>query len=510
MSQQLILEALGITKRFPGVIALDGVDFRLRPGEIHALMGENGAGKSTLIKVLTGLYSPDGGRILLRGNPIHCKTPSQAQAVGISTVYQEVNLVPELSVAENLYLGRQPTRWGIKICWRNLQEKARAAMARLDLALDVNRAVSSYSIAIQQMVAIARAVDVRARVLILDEPTSSLDAKEVASLFAVMSRLKTQGLGLVFVTHFLDQVYQVSDRITVLRNGKLAGEFKTAELPRMGLISQMIGRDASTLQHHPQADRAAAAGDAVVSARGLARSGSISPFDLDVRGGEIVGLAGLLGSGRSECARLLFGAERADRGQISFHGRPVSLHKPRQAIAHGVGFCGEDRKVDGIIPDLSVRENIALALQGRRGWLWKIPRRRQDELARRFIQILRIAARDAQMPIKLLSGGNQQKALLARWLATDPQLLILDEPTRGIDVGAKFEIATLLEDLCRKGMGLLFISSELEEVARLSHRVLVLRDRQVIGALEGKQISEHAILSMIAATDPPASEAAHE
>jgi simple sugar transport system ATP-binding protein len=507
-----ILSAVGITKRFPGVVALDGVDFSLRPGEVHALMGENGAGKSTLIKVLTGLYPPDGGQIFLSGKAIHCKTPLAAQAAGISTVYQEVNLIPQLSVAENLYLGRQPKIAGIKIRWRLLHEKARHAMKRLQIDLDVKKPLASYSIAIQQMVAIARAVDVRAKALILDEPTSSLDSREVASLFAVMSRLKAGGLGIVFVTHFLDQVYQVSDRITVLRNGKLAGVHETAELSRLALVSLMIGRDASALVGHPPAQRTERENKTqapFLAARGVSRRGAIAPFDLEIHSGQVVGLAGLLGSGRSECARLLFGAEVSDGGKLSVEGKPLRLRQPRQAIALGIGFCGEDRKADGIIPDLSVRENIILAMQGRRGWMRPISRRRQFEIAAQFIKALKIATADAQTPIRNLSGGNQQKALLARWLATEPRLLILDEPTRGIDVGAKFEIAALIERLCERGMALLFISSELEEVARLSHRVVVLRDRQVIAQLSGDQVTEHNILATIAGTGGTTSEASH-
>jgi simple sugar transport system ATP-binding protein len=502
MTDAPLLSTVGITKRFPGVLALDGVDFSLRAGEIHALMGQNGAGKSTLIKVLTGFYPSDGGQIIMEGRPIVCRTPSQAQAHGISTVYQEVNLVPQLSVAENLYLGRQPTWLGCGIRWSRVHERARAALRRLEIELDVKRMLGEYSLAIQQMVAIARALDSRSRVLVLDEPTSSLDAKETASLFGVMRRLRTQGLGIIFVTHFLDQVYEVSDRITVLRNGKLAGVWTTAELPRLALVSQMIGRDASQLMERAPAQRGPAAGgqrkEPVISARGLGRVGAIRPFDLDAGGGEVVGLAGLLGSGRSEAARLLFGADRADSGEISVGGKRVRLRQPRQAIALGIGYCGEDRKNDGLVPDLSVRENIILALQGRRGWLRKLSRRRQRAIADQFIKALKIAAAGSSMPIKLLSGGNQQKVLLARWLATEPRVLILDEPTRGIDVGARFEIANLIEELCQGGMGLIFISSELEEVARLSHRVLVLRDRQVIGSLSGEQVSEHNIMAMIA------------
>jgi simple sugar transport system ATP-binding protein len=498
MTDAPILSTTGITKRFPGVLALDSVDFTLHNGEIHALMGQNGAGKSTLIKVLTGLYPADSGQILLAGKPIAPRTPQQAQAAGISTVYQEVNLVPQLSVAENLYLGRQPLLGGFKIRWRSLYEKAAVALRRLEIELDVRRPVGEYSLAIQQMVAIARALDGRPRVLIFDEPTSSLDAKETASLFSVMRRLKNQGLAIVFVTHFLDQVYEVSDRITILRNGKLAAVHATANLPRLTLISEMIGRDASKLMEHPPTERIQSQGAPFIDAKGLGKTSVIAPFDLQVRGGEVVGLAGLLGSGRSEAARLLFGADRADTGSISVVGHPVRLRQPRTAIALGIAFCGEDRKQDGIIPDLSVRENIILALQARRGWLRKLSLRAQQTIADKFIAALRIATASSNTSIKLLSGGNQQKCLLARWLCTDPRFLILDEPTRGIDVGAKFEIAALVDELCKRGMALLFISAELDEVARVSHRVLVLRDRKVVGSLSGDQVTEHNILAAIA------------
>jgi monosaccharide-transporting ATPase len=502
MTDSALLTARGITKRFPGVLALDGVDFTLQRGHIHALMGENGAGKSTLIKVLTGLYPRDGGEAVLDGRPINPRTPLDAQAEGISTVYQEVNLIPELSVAENLYLGRQPRTFLRTVRWRQMSRLAREAMARLDIAIDVKRPVSSYSVAIQQMIAIARAVDVNravpAKVLVLDEPTSSLDAHEVASLFGVMRKLKGEGLGIIFVTHFLDQVYQITDRITVLRNGKLVGEYETASLPRLELIGKMIGRDASAITgHHPPA-RAASTGKAFLEASGLRRRGAIEPFDLTLCQGEIVGLAGLLGSGRTELARLLFGADKPDGGSLRINEQPVKLRQPRGAIARHIGFCSEDRKAEGIIPDLSIRENLVLSLQARAGWLRRIGRRRQQALADQYIKALNIKTSDADKSIKLLSGGNQQKVLLARWIATEPGLLILDEPTRGIDVGAKFEIARLIEQLCQDGMSLLFISSELEEVVRMCHRVAILRDRKVVGELAGDQVSEENVMATIA------------
>jgi simple sugar transport system ATP-binding protein len=499
MSSDPLLQIRGLVKTFPGVRALDGVDFTLRRGEVHALLGENGAGKSTLIKVLTGVYPPTAGTFTLEGVAISPASPLAAQEVGISTVYQEVNLVPALSVAENLFLGRQPGRFGF-VRWGAMRRMARAALRRLELDIDVGRSVGSLSIALQQMVAIARAVDVQAKVLILDEPTSSLDRGEVAQLFAVVRRLRDQGMGIVFVTHFLDQVYDVSDRITVLRNGTLVGEFETKSLPRLALVGHMIGRPASEVEHRP-AEPTVAGDDRkpFLSARGLGHRGTIEPFDLDVYPGETLGLAGLLGSGRTEVARVLFGVDPATGGTLAIGGADVRLRTPRQAIGHRLAFCSEDRKVAGIIPDLSVRENIILALQARQGWLARVPPRRQREIADRFIQAMRIRTPDAEKAVKLLSGGNQQKVLLARWIITEPKLLILDEPTRGIDVGAKFEIAKLMEDLCRDGMAILFISSELEEVVRSCQRVAVLRDRRKVGELVGDQVSEAAIMTTIAA-----------
>ncbi len=497
-----ILLVRGLSKSFPGVRALDAVDFAVRAGEIHALMGENGAGKSTLIKVLTGVYPRDAGETVLDGKTIQPRSPREAEACGISTVYQEVNLIPHLSVAENICLGRQPTRLGA-IRWGAIRQRARAALARLDLALDVSRQLSSCSLAIQQMVALARALDVSARLLILDEPTSSLDEKECEELFGVMRKLRGQGLGIVFVTHFMDQVYAVSDRITVLRNGQLVGEYATAELPRLELVARMIGKEVREVEAMGQvAAVAAPAGSApapFLEARGLGRRGSIQPFDLAIRPGEVVWLAGLLGSGRTETARLLFGADRADRGALTVAGAAASLTDPGAAIRRRIAFTSEDRKREGIIPNLSIRENIVLALQASRGPWRRLPRAEQDRLAEKFITALRIKTPGPDQLIRNLSGGNQQKVLLARWLATEPKLFILDEPTRGIDVGAKAEIEKLIAGLRADGMAVLFISSELEEVVRTSSRVVVLRDRRHLGELAGAEITEHAIMSRIAA-----------
>src|SRR5438093_5515209 len=495
-----LLSARGITTNFRGVRALDGVDCRLRRGEIHALLGENGAGKSTLIKVLTGVCRRDGGEVLFDGRPIDPRWPAEAQRLGISAVYQEVNLIPFSSVAENIFLGRQPLKFG-RIDWKQINLRAAETLRRLDLEVDVTQPLNSFSIAIQQMVAIARALDIDARALVLDEPTSSLDANEVGHLFSVLRKLKTHGLGIVFVSHFLDQIYAIADRLTVLRNGKLIGEYEAAKLPRLELIARMIGKDlkaADEMSARRRPEPLQAVRKPFLRVEGLARRGSMLPFDLEVRAGEVVGLAGLLGSGRTETARLLFGIDRADAGEVDIDGQSVALSSPRTAVAQRFGFCPEDRKTQAILADLSVRENIVLALQASKGWARKISARRQAELAGNYIKALNIATSDAEKPMKFLSGGNQQKAVLARWLASQPRLLILDEPTRGIDIGAKAEVEKLIAKLCAEGMAIVFISSELEEVVRDSHRVAVLRDRKKVGELTGDEIDLAAIMKTIA------------
>jgi simple sugar transport system ATP-binding protein len=496
-SASCLLAMRDITRTFPGVRALDGVDLTLKRGEVHALMGENGAGKSTLIKVLTGVYPRERGTVLLEGHPIDPRTPLEAQHLGISTVYQEVNLVPGLSVAENLYLGRQPCRWG-RIDWRVMHHKARAALQRLDLDLDVAQPLDHYSIAIQQMVAIARSVDVSARVLILDEPTSSLDRLEVERLFAVIRQLKAEGLGILFVTHFMDQVYEISDQITVLRNGRRVGQWKTANLPRLKLIGHMMGREIAEHDFAPVARDEAAPRLPLVRVRGLRRRGGLEAADFDLTPGQAVGLAGLLGSGRTELARLLFGLDTPDAGTIEVDGKPFSSLNPRQAIKLGFGFSPEDRKVEGILPDLSVRENMVIMLQARQGWLRRVAGSRQREIVERFIKAMNIATSDAEKPIRLLSGGNQQKVILARWIAANPRLLMLDEPTRGVDVGARAEIMNLIDGLRREGLAIMLISSELEEITRACQRVIVLRDRRKVGELANGDVSVGAIMEAIA------------
>jgi galactofuranose transport system ATP-binding protein len=499
---QCVLKARGIRRGFPGVRALDDVELCLRAGEVHALMGQNGAGKSTLIKVLTGVCPPEAGTIELDGQRIQPASPLHAQQLGISTVYQEVNLCPNLTVAENLFAGRYPRLpwWrGGGIDWAAVNREARLVLGALQLDIEVTRLLSSYPVAIQQMVAIARATSVQARVLILDEPTSSLDADEVRQLFALLDRLRGQGMAILFVTHFLDQVYAISDRITVLRNGAFVGEWRASELSRSALITAMVGRDIAPamMAAEQRATRAESTEAPVLQAKGLARKGQVHPTDIEIRRGEIVGVAGLLGSGRTELARLLFGLDAADEGELIVDGERVTLRDPASAIARGMALCPEERKTEGLIADLSVRENIVLALQARKGLLPSLPTKEQQAIADRFVKALGIRTAHVDTPIGQLSGGNQQKAVLARWLATDPRVLILDEPTRGIDVAAKQEIMDEIVRLARGGMAVMFISAEIEEVVRVSDRVVVMRDRRKAGELPGG-CGEHEVYGLIA------------
>ncbi|WP_457353464.1 sugar ABC transporter ATP-binding protein [Roseateles sp. P5_D6] len=496
-----VLELSGIHKGFPGVKALSDVSLRLFPGEVHALMGQNGAGKSTLIKVLTGLYTPEAGVIRLGGETIAPRRTEEAQALGIQTVYQEVNLCTNLSVAENICAGRFPRRWG-RIDWSAVNAEAKRVLAQMDLDIDVTTPLSRYSLSVQQMVAIARALRVQARVLILDEPTSSLDDAAVQRLFTVLRRLREQGLAILFVTHFLDQTYALADRITVMRNGETEGEYLASDLSRLALVNKMVG--APPDQQPTRLDsRAPNTGAAVLKAQGLTRRGALHPLDLELKRGEVLGLAGLLGSGRTEAARLLFGADAADAGHVETEGRTGRWHSPREAIAAGIAFCSEDRKHEGAILDLSVRENILLALQARHGLGLVMSREAQQALADDYIKRLGIKTPSADTPIGQLSGGNQQKALLARWLATNPAVLILDEPTRGIDVRAKEDLMDAVRALAHKedgsGMSILFISSELPEVLHCSDRVLVMRDRRAAGEYRRGELDERSVLEVIAA-----------
>jgi len=503
-SNQNILEMEGISKAFPGVQALDSVNFTLRKGEIHCLVGENGAGKSTLIKVLTGVDRPEAGRMILDGKEIHTRSPQHAQTLGISTVYQEINLCPNLTVAENILLGREPQRFK-SIDWAKMNADAVEILKRsLDVDIDVTKPLGIYTVAIQQMVAIARALDIAsAKILILDEPTSSLDEHEVQQLFKVMRKLKENGVGIIFITHFIGQVYEISDKTTVLRNGKLIGTFDTASLPRFELIAKMIGRSLDDLDEMSKIKLESSKHirtEALLKAKGLGHSGAISPFDLELHSGEVVGLAGLLGSGRTEIANLLFGIDKPDTGSITFAGDEVTDYSPLGSIKRGVGLCPEDRKAEGVVDDLTVRENIILAIQANNGWFKFLSVQEQYDIADKYIELLQIATPSPDQPVGNLSGGNQQKVILARWLATNPHLLILDEPTRGIDVGTKAEIQKLVLSLADEGKACVFISSELEEVLRTSHRIVVLREREKVAEFSG-EVDENTIIHAIAGSE---------
>ncbi|MCI2959175.1 sugar ABC transporter ATP-binding protein [Agromyces atrinae] len=497
-----IVEMEDISIEFPGVKALQDVNFRLFPGEVHTLMGENGAGKSTLIKALTGVYSIDSGTISVSGSPIHFSGTAEAQNAGISTVYQEVNLCDNLTIGENVMLGHE-VRGPFGINWRKTHDAAHDALVKLGLgALDPQQQLSSISLALQQLVAISRAMVSDSKVLILDEPTSSLDAHEVEGLFTVIRHLRDQGVAILFVSHFLDQVYAISDRLTVLRNGEFVGEYLTADLTRAQLISKMIGKDfdalASLGSNRGRADHSSSA--AFYSATNLGRKGSIEPVDIEVHPGEVVGLAGLLGSGRTELGRLMYGADRPDSGEVTIGGKRSDVHSPVAGLARKIAFSTENRRDEGIIGDLTVRENLILAVQARRGWARPLSRREQSALCAKYLTELNVRPADPERPIKNLSGGNQQKVLLGRWLATNPELLILDEPTRGIDIGAKAEIQETIATLAEDGMAVVFISSELEEVVRLSERIVVLKDHRKIGEImNGPDITAETVVDVIAA-----------
>ena len=498
--ENVVLRLEGICKEFPGVKALQNVEFTLRKGEIHALMGENGAGKSTLIKVLTGVYEKDGGNIYMSGNPepVVIRSTQDAQKAGISTVYQEITLCPNLTVAENMYIGRSK---GAFTKWNKMYSDAGKLLEMLDIPARPNQQLGSCSLAVQQMVAIARAVDMDCKVLILDEPTSSLDEQEVKKLFRLMLDLKSRGVGIVFVTHFLDQVYAVCDKITVLRDGKFEGEYNAADLPKVELVSKMLGKDLNKLSDmdKPHEVGQETNGEApVFEAEGLVSSAGIAPFNFSIRKGEVNGFTGLLGSGRSESVRAIFGADSIIGGTVRMNGKTVRIRKPLDAMKHGISYLPEDRKHDGIIGDLSVKDNIILALQVMRGMFRPISKADAAKYADEYIKLLEIKTASPDTPIKSLSGGNQQKVILARWLLANPVYLILDEPTRGIDVGTKLEIQKLVLKLAAEGKSVTFISSEIDEMLNVCSRLIVMRDRKTAGELTGSDLNQSRIMETIA------------
>ncbi|HHU61625.1 MAG TPA: sugar ABC transporter ATP-binding protein [Natronincola sp.] len=496
MLSEIILKMKGINKSFPGVRALHNVDFVLRKGEIHALMGENGAGKSTLIKVLTGVYEKDAGQNILDGESVHFKSPQEALNNGIGTVFQEIALCPNLTVAENMFIGRNNNNF---VHWKKMNTRAEEMLDSLGIPASPTQELSSCSIAVQQMVAIARAIDMDCKILILDEPTSSLDEDEVQKLFALMRELKARGVGIIFITHFLDQVYEISDTITVLRNGELIGEYQTSKLPQIELISHMMGKALSDVSEMKKQDQhKSGSGTPVFEATALSSAAGVRPFNFTIEKGEVNGFAGLLGSGRSESVRAIFAADKVTGGEIKINGKKVKLKTPLDAMKNGIGYLPEDRKHDGIIGELSVRDNIILALQVMKGFFRPFSRKQAEEFANEYIQKLDIRTPSTNTPIQSLSGGNQQKVVLARWLLTHPMYLILDEPTRGIDVGTKVEIQKLVLKLAEDGMSLTFISSEIDEMLRVCSRLIVMKDREIVGELSGTNLTEQDAMLMIA------------
>jgi ribose transport system ATP-binding protein len=500
-----IAEVVGVSKRFPGVLALDNVSFTLAPGQVHALVGENGAGKSTLIKLLTGVYTPDSGEVRYAGQSVSFHRPMDAQAAGISTIYQEVNLVPRMSVASNLYLGREPRgRLGL-VDYRRMRGDAAALLARYGIDVDVRQPLQSLGLGAQQMVALARAVSVNARVVIMDEPTSSLEPREVDTLFRVVGELREQGVAIAYVSHRLDELYRICDQVTVLRDGRVVHAGPLAGLDRLRLVSLMLGRDVAEVRRHGVTQfgdsHAAATAEPVLSVRNLTKRHVLSDVSFDVRPGEVTGLGGLLGSGRSETAKAVVGALPVDRGEVSVAGRPLRRLSPAAAIRAGISLLPEDRKAEGIIPDLSVRENIVLAAMPRLSRAGVVSRAEQDRVVDLFMKRLRIKAASPEQKVSELSGGNQQKVMLARWLCLNPKILLLDEPTRGIDVGAKAEVQQLIDDLAAEGLAVVLISSDLEELVEGADRIVVLRAGAVVDELTGDDVSETQLMAAVAQHD---------
>ena len=494
-----LLDMKGIDKRFSGIPALTAASLSVAAGEVHALVGQNGAGKSTLIKILTGYYRKDAGQTMFDGAPFEVGSPQAAQAAGISTIYQEINLVPYRSVAENVCLGRERRRWGL-LDWTAMHSEAESLLSRFDIKLDVRQPLMRFNTATQQMVAIARAIGFKAKLVIMDEPTSSLDDREVAILFDVIRQLKAEGISVVFVSHKLDELYAVCDRVTVMRDGRTVKTAAMSQISKLELVASMLGRDVVQVARHATAfgEHRSAFGATVLDAKALSAGRMVRDVSFTVRRGEIVGFAGLLGAGRTETARLVFGADRRDSGSLLLDGEVFSPSEPSDAIKASIGFCSEDRKLEGIVPDMSVAENLTLVVMPALAKAGIVDEEKSREIVTRFIARLGVKCTGPDQKIRELSGGNQQKVLLARWLATNPKLLILDEPTRGIDVGAKGEIQLLIRQLAEQGLGVLMISSELEEVIEGSDRVFVLREGRSVAEFAQGQASEAAVMQAMA------------
>lgn len=494
---EVLLDIKGLEKTFPGVRALKGVNLTVNKGEIHALMGENGAGKSTLIKVLTGIYQKNGGTICFDGEEINAKTPIEANEKGISTIYQELNLVLFQTVYENLFLGREPrTKFG-SIDRKAMISEAKRILEELGIEIDVTRPLKNYSTAIQQMVAIARAVSINAKLVIMDEPTSSLDTHEVQVLFRIIRQLKSKGISVIFISHKLDEIFEICNRLTVFKDGEYVGDYDIGELNQLKLISLMVGKDTVELERNKQGYEFANA-KVIAEMKDIRQGMRLNGINIEIKQGEVVGLAGLLGSGRTELAQVLFGSGMPDNGEIFWWGEKAGIHSPADAIKKGMGFCTEDRKTEGIIPHLSVRENITIALLPKLNSFGFVKTKEQDEIVRSYIDRLKIKTPTPEQAICNLSGGNQQKVLLARWMCMNPKLMILDEPTRGIDVGAKAEIEQLIQEFSKSGISVLMISSEIAELERNCDRIIVMREGRVIGELAGDQISQDKVMETIA------------
>ncbi len=498
MDEHILLDMKGISKNFPGVKALNSVDLEVKKGEVHALMGENGAGKSTLIKVLTGVYIEDEGEIYFEGQQIFTNTTLQAQKCGISTIYQELDLIPELSICENVFLGREIMKNGT-IDWKTTEEKAKALLLDMGIKVDVRGILSRQSTAMQQMVSIARAISINARLVVMDEPTSSLDDKEVKVLFNVIKKLKAQDISVIFISHRLDEIFEICDAITILKDGERVGYSAIKDITKLELVSKMIGKDASKIISRKKSyNKDKKSNENIIETKNIVREPKVRGIDIEVKKGEVVGLAGLLGSGRTELVRLIFGADAPQSGEVYINGEKVRLNLPKDAIRKGLGFTPEDRKIEGIIPHMSVKENITLAMLPRLTKMGVVSRKEQEKIVNKYIEALKIKTPHMNQAVRNLSGGNQQKVILARWLCMNPELLILDEPTRGIDVGAKTEILDLIEKLADDNISVLMVSSEIEELMHACDRIAVIRDGKKVGELYAEEIGEEAIMNSIA------------
>ncbi len=494
---EVLLEIKGLEKTFPGVRALKGVQLTVNKGEVHALMGENGAGKSTLIKVLTGIYQKNGGTIRFDGEEINARTTMEANEKGISTIYQELNLVLFQTVYENLFLGREPRdRFG-RVDRKKMTAEADRILKDLGIEIDVTQPLSRYSTAVQQMVAIARAVSINAKLVIMDEPTSSLDTQEVQVLFRIIRQLKGRGISVIFISHKLDEIFEICDRLTVFKDGEYVGDYDIKDLNQFKLISLMVGKDTVALERRKQGYEFAEA-ETIVSMKNIRQGMRLNGLGIEIRQGEVVGLAGLLGSGRTELAQVLFGMTMPDEGEVFWWGQPAGIRSVSDAIKKGMGFCTEDRKVEGIVPHLSVKENMTIALLPKLNRFGFVKVKEQDEIVKKYIDRLKIKTPSPEQAICNLSGGNQQKVLLARWMCMNPKLIILDEPTRGIDVGAKAEIEELIQELSKSGISILMISSEIAELERNCDRIIVMREGKVRGELIDQDIHQDKIMEAIA------------